>query len=363
VQRLELMGREPGFDMPNLFVVRIAARTRDFDAATAMREDMETLRSLPGVVDATTTNSIPLSGGGSATQVYTEPGEKGQKADINYFEVDGHGLETLGLRLVAGRNFDANLVQQRDPNSSLFPKEVLVSQTAAKLLFPAGPALGQSVFSGDGQAAKIVGVYERMLGSWPGWEKLEQTMLTPFVTEPSLVSYLVRAKPGQRDAMMVLAEQRLNAADNGRIVLKVRSLEYYAARSYADDHAMAVYLAFVIALLLGIAALGIFGLAAFNVSTRTKQIGTRRAVGARRLDIVRYFLVENWLITTIGVVVGCVLALLLGFWLSSVFELPRLKLYYLVGGAALLWVVGLVAALVPARRASLVSPAVATRTV
>jgi putative ABC transport system permease protein len=151
--------------------------------------------------------------------------------------------------------------------------------------------------------------------------------------------------------------------DNGRIVLKVRSLEYYAARSYADDHAMTVYLAFVIALLLGIAALGIFGLAAFNVSTRTKQIGTRRAVGARRLDIVRYFLVENWLITTIGVATGCVLALLLGFWLSSVFELPRLKLYYLVGGAALLWVVGLVAALLPARRASLVSPAVATRTV
>jgi hypothetical protein len=58
---------------------------------------------------------------------------------------------------------------------------------------------------------------------------------------------------------------------------------------------MAVYLTVLTALLLGIAALGIFGLAAFNVSTRTKQIGTRRAVGARRTDVVRYFLVENWL--------------------------------------------------------------------
>ena len=95
---------------------------------------------------------------------------------------------------------------------------------------------------------------------------------------------------------------------------------------------MAVYLTRRDLMLLGIAALGIFGLAAFNVSTRTKQIGTRRAIGARRLDIVRYFLIENWLITTVGVLVGCVLALLLGFWLSTTFELPRLKLYYLVGG-------------------------------
>jgi putative ABC transport system permease protein len=119
----------------------------------------------------------------------------------------------------------------------------------------------------------------------------------------------------------------------------------------------------VIALLLGIAALGIFGLASFNVSTRTKQIGTRRAVGARRADILRYFLAENWLITSVGVAVGCVLALLLGYWLSTTFELPRLKLYYLLLGVVVLWTVSLLAALRPARRASLVSPAIATRTV
>jgi putative ABC transport system permease protein len=146
-------------------------------------------------------------------------------------------------------------------------------------------------------------------------------------------------------------------------VLKVRSIESYAAASYADDRAMATYMTVVIGLLLSVAALGVFGLAAFNVSTRTKQIGTRRAVGARRRDVVRYFLVENWLVTTTGVLAGCVLALVLGYWLSVSFELPRLNLYYLLAGVAALWAVGLVAALVPARRAALVSPAVATRTV
>jgi putative ABC transport system permease protein len=174
---------------------------------------------------------------------------------------------------------------------------------------------------------------------------------------------MVRAKPGQRDAMMKMAEESLGRLDNGRVILRVASLDYIAAASYAEDRAMALYLAVVIALLLGISALGIFGLAAFNVSTRTRQIGTRRAVGARRLDILRHFMVENWLITSAGVVLGCVMALVLGYWLSTTFELPRLKLYYLVFGAVVLWTVSLVAALRPARRASLVSPAIATRTV
>jgi putative ABC transport system permease protein len=162
---------------------------------------------------------------------------------------------------------------------------------------------------------------------------------------------------------MRLAEAKLSAIDNGRILLKVKSLEELAANSYADDRAMTVYLSVVVGLLLAISALGIFGLAAFNVSTRTKQIGTRRAVGARRFDIVRYFMVENWVVTTAGVLAGCVLALLLGYWLSTVFELPRLKLYYLVAGVAVLWVIGLAAAVWPARRAARVSPAVATRTI
>jgi putative ABC transport system permease protein len=147
------------------------------------------------------------------------------------------------------------------------------------------------------------------------------------------------------------------------VILKMRSLEYIAANTYADDRAMAVYLGVVISLLLGISALGIFGLAAFNVSTRTKQIGTRRAVGARRTDILQYFLAENWLITSLGLVLGCVLALLLGYWLSTTFELPRLKLYYLLLGVVGLWIVSLAAAFRPARRASMVSPAIATRTV
>ncbi len=363
VQRLEKMGRDPGLDVANTFMVSFAPTGSAFDPEVAMREDVELLRALPGAADATRINAIPLSGSGSSTMYYTEPGEKGRGTLGNYYEVDEHGIYTLGVRLVEGRNFDASVVTRLPANSSAFVPEIIVTQTFAKELFPDEPALGRTVYDGLGQPTRIVGILERMHGAWVSWDKLENVVLHPLLANERFAVYLVRAQPGQRNAVMRFAEEKLSAIDNGRIILKVKSLEELAAASYADDRAMTVYLSVVIGLLLAISALGIFGLAAFNVSTRTKQIGTRRAVGARRFDIVRYFMVENWVVTSVGVLAGCVLALLLGYWLSSVFELPRLKLYYLVAGMAVLWVIGLAAAVWPARRAARVSPAVATRTV
>jgi putative ABC transport system permease protein len=131
---------------------------------------------------------------------------------------------------------------------------------------------------------------------------------------------------------------------------------------YLNERVTVIFLAITTALLLAIAALGIFGLATFNVTTRTKQIGTRRAVGARKRDIIQHFMVENGLITSAGILSGCALALAVGYELSLYYHLPRLDLYYLVGGILVLWVIGQLAAWQPARRAASVPPSVATRT-
>ncbi len=363
VQRFEKVNRDPGVDVPNIFLIGWVPSTERFQGEATMREDLAVLRNLPGVEAATVVNAVPLSGGGSSTSVYTEPNEKGARADINYFEVDEQGLDTFGVTLTEGRNFDSTIVTKPPRNSSFSPSGILMTQDAARELFPKGSALGKTIYTATSQPMTVLGIIDHMHGSWPSWDKVGNVALFPVIPDETYARYMVRAQPGQRDATMKAAEEALNKIDNGRVILKVRSLEYVAANSYADDRAMAVYLTVVITLLLGISALGIFGLAAFNVSTRTKQIGTRRAVGARRSDILRHFLVENWLITSVGVVVGCVLALLLGYWLSTTFELPRLKLYYLLAGVVALWTVSLAAAFRPARRASMVSPAIATRTV
>jgi putative ABC transport system permease protein len=363
VQRFEKVSRDPGIDVPNIFYVNWTPSGDKFQGEVTMREDLQILRSLPGVQAATVVNAQALSGGGSSTSLHTEPNQKGRRGDVNYFQVDEQGVATFGVEIVEGRDLDAAVVTKPERNSSTSPPEILLTRDAAREMFPQGSALGKTVYTGTSDPITIVGIIDHMHGSWPMWDKVGNVALFPVISDESYARYMVRAKPGQRDAMMKLAEEALGKVDNGRVILRTRTQEYIAASTFADDRAMAVYLAVVVALLLGIAALGIFGLAAFNVSTRTKQIGTRRAVGARRTDILRYFLAENWLITTVGVVAGCVLALLLGYWLSTTFELPRLKLYYLVVGVVGLWIVSLVAALRPARRASMVSPAIATRTV
>jgi putative ABC transport system permease protein len=363
VQRIEKVGRDSGIDVANIFLVGWVPVGDKFGGEAAIREDLQILRGLPGVAAATVVNAVPLSGGGSSTSLYTEPGEKGVRGDANYFAVDEYGVRTLGVSLVEGRDLDAAVVKKPPRNSSDVPPEMLMTKDLAKEMFPNEAALGKTVYTATSKPIRVVGIIDHMHGSWPGWDKVGNVALMPGIADESYARYMVRARPGQRDATMKQAEEALNKVDNGRVILRLRTLEYVAAQTYADDRAMAIYLGVVIALLIGIAALGIFGLAAFNVSTRTKQIGTRRAVGARRTDILQYFLAENWLITTVGVALGCILALLLGYWLSTTFELPRLKLYYLVFGVMGLWSVSLAAAFRPARRASMVSPAIATRTV
>lgn len=365
-QRVDKVSRPTGLDEANTFVVASSGFAQDFDYPAALREDLAYLRSVPGVVAATAINAVPLSGGGSSTGVTAKPSGGASARDskpTNVFWIDEQGLEALGVRLIAGRAFRPDEILPPPTTYDVSPPSVIVTQALAKELFPDTNALGKPVYDSLDRPSVIVGIVEHMHGSWVSWDKVDNVSFIPIRPIGPSNYYLVRTSPGQRDAVMRTVEEHLAAANPRRVIAWVRTLEQFKARSYRNDRNMAIFLVSVTGLLLGITALGIFGLATFNVSTRTKQIGTRRAIGARRFDIVRYFLVENGLITTAGIVVGCALALGVGFWLSVKYQLPRLDLYYLVAGVLGLWFLGQVAVWQPARRAATVSPAVATRTV
>ena len=363
VERVERIGRPSGLDEANTFLLHTTAYAPGYNHETAIPQSLDILNNLPGAVAATTINAIPMSGGGSATSYYTEPGEKGRNVGVNYFEVNERGIDALGVKLVAGRNFTSSVVRAPVRATSKFVPEVIITRALGKRLFPDAEALGQTVYDNLSQPARIVGLLENMHGSWVDWDEIDSVGLHPVTTCCTEISYLVRAQPGRRDELMRAAEERISTSFAGQVIVKLRPLSHYKDRSYRADRNMATFLLVVICLLVAVAAFGIFGLATFNVQSRTRQIGTRRAIGARRGDIVSYFLIENWLITTAGVVGGCLLSLCVGYLLSEKLGLPRLNLYYLVGGVFGMWALGLVSAWWPARRASLVSPAVATRTV
>jgi putative ABC transport system permease protein len=364
-QRIELIGRPTGMDTDNMIWVASVGFAKDYDYEAAWRQDLATLRGMPGVKAASLFSNIPLSGGGSSSGYQARPGEVSPKETVpgNKYDVDEAAIDALGVKLIAGRPFEP---QEILPPSETFEDapQAIVTQAFAKELFPNEQNfLGKTFYNGLSEPTTIMGVMDHMQGAWVGWDKLENVVLFPRIKNGPTSVYLVRSEPGQRDAVMRDIEAQLGDSVPGRLLRWVRPFDYFIDQSYLSDRNMAIFLVSVTSALLAITALGIFGLATFNVSTRIRQIGTRRAVGARRMDIVRHFLVENWMVTTAGVVAGCGAALGIGYWISVKYELPRLDLYYLVGGILAIWLIGLAAALQPARRASTISPAVASRTV
>jgi len=366
VQRFEKLQRPTGIDEGNTLVIASKGFTARYREVPSVQEDLAWLRGVDGVVAATPMSSIPLSSGGDNEQLVTRPDAR-RNEFYNDLEVDEQGLQALGVRLVAGRNFRHDEIQPPITHSdaSRFVPEIIVSRALGEHLFPQQSPLGRTVYDGFNHSATIIGVVDPVMGNFPDGEHPDWVYFLPRLPTTFFggVNYVVRTRPGQRDTVMRTVESHLANSNPDRVVEFVRPLTYFKNLSYLGDSTMEIYLLTVTALVLAVTSLGIFALATFNVSTRTKQIGTRRAVGARRRDIVGYFLVENGLITTAGVVVGCALGLAAGYWLSLQYALPRLNLYYLVGGVLVLWATGQLAAWQPARRAAAVPPSVATRTV
>jgi putative ABC transport system permease protein len=362
-QRVEKIGRPTGLDDQNIFGFFVTAFQKDFDFQAMVRDDMALLRQMPGVVDAAPIRQIPLSGSGSSTQYYEKPDKKGEKSPANYFPTDEHGANTLGVKLSDGATFEPTMVEYRTKDEQSQPPNAIISKGLGEALWPKQDAFGKTFYDDQNKPLKVVGVIEHMHGSWVGWDKVDRVVLLPQVGPGPGIQYIVRAQPGSIDAMMTQVETALRKRDPNRVIGKLRKMSDQKKSSYSGDSLMAVTLTVVTGLVLVFSSLGIFGLATFNVNTRTRQIGTRRAIGARKRDIVRYFMTENWLITTVGVFAGCTLALVAGHWLATQYELPRLDLYYLVGGVAGLWLVGQLAAWQPSLKAAKVSPAMATRNV
>ena len=364
VQRVERMNRDSGMDVDNVIITYVRGFGEDFDVVDSITNDIILIKSIPGVVAATVSNHVPLSGSGSGTGLRTVPDETIESVSTGRYVWSEEGLDALGVELSRGRNFfpeEINyILPASDPDT---PPSILVTQDLADDLFGEEDALGKTVYWGSMEPSTIVGIIGHMHGSWVTWDKLANVVIQPGKPAYTTNKYIIRVEPGMRDGLIPIIEQKLGDSNRQRVVKSVRSLEEMAARSYRSDRGMAIILSIVISLLIGLTALVIVGLSSFHVTQRTKQIGTRRALGARRMDIINEFMLENWLITTVGAVLGVILTAFIAYWLEVSFELTRLDWRYLPAGIVTLWVLSTLATIEPARRAASVPPAVATRSV
>lgn len=373
-QRLANMSEASGVDEADVFV--IANMWADVDRSTPqidaqVRADLLALRQLPGVRDAAPIGGgYPLKGGGDDNFITMTPDQMKQSTDSAVYMGDEHLVDTLGLRLIAGRDFRPDEVMVMGTQQSITPSTVIVSKALADRLFPEGNALGKSFYAMSATPTTIVGIVDTLqrqgVGQW-SQSHAGQSLIWPIRADDSRgIYYIVRAKPGQLAAAMREAPKALYAQSRLRIIDPKDGIQDYATirhKVYDSDRGMVILMGIISVVLLAITAAGIVGLTSFWVGQRRKQIGVRRALGATRHDILGYFLAENLLIGLAGVVVGALLAIVINLWMVTRFEMDRMSLVYVGVGIVALLLLGQGAVFAPALRASRVSPVEATRSV
>ena len=360
------IGRPSGLDEGNTFALA-SVLFSDYEREqrkALIDEDLDLIRNVPGVVNAVATNSFPLRQGGWSMALSLEPGNQTpESVGTAIYFVDEHGIDTFDLALVDGENFLPEQITWDDPATNTWPAYGIITEALAQDLWPdeTVSSVGKTVYINDNDPVTVVGVIDRLQAPWPQWSGVEKSMLVPQRRASEFVRYVIRTEPGIRDQLMPEIEAMLAASNKDRIIRDMVTMDYTRKLAYVGDAAMIKILGFVVILLTIITALGIVGLASFNVSRRTRQIGIRRALGATKPSIVRYFLIENTIVSAIGLSFGAALAIGLNIAMVEAFSLEPLAWYVIPAGMIALWLVGQVAVAGPARRASNITPAIATR--
>ncbi|HEV2622725.1 MAG TPA: FtsX-like permease family protein [Frateuria sp.] len=370
--RLQHMHMATGVDEHSLVQIQLAEIAPTPDIFARAREDLAVLRQVPGVQAVALTNQLPLGSSSSNASIKLDPAQREPTLSAGtYF---GEGIpQAMGARLVAGRNLQPDETTNADivvkalatGDTKGIPAVAVITQAMADRLWPHQNPLGKMIYLTDQVGVRVVGVLANLAraNAYNDTTAHYSVVLPLFMGAGKDQSYVIRTRPQDREAVLKAAVAALKKADPERMVTQQRTYDELREKFFANDRAMAGILAGVIVALLTVTALGIVGLASFWVGQRRRTIGVRRALGATRSDILRYFQTENFLLASFGIVLGMVLAYGINLFLMLHYELPRLPAIYFPVGALTLWIIGQLAVLGPALRAAAVPPVVATRSV
>jgi len=371
--RLSRMEHPSGVVEDELVVVRLTGTDAQSDAGSLTAQDLIALRAIPGVRSTAATNMVPFGSSSSNTDVSTVLDDV-NSTSAGFFLGSADLLKTFGVKLIAGRDFVPD--EYLDLDTVLANRghiaSVIITRDLAERWFPGKSPLGQALYVYGKEPQIIVGVIDRLARAndvaRPNDVSAEVSGYA--VVMPVRMSYaegggnyVLRVDPTRKGEVLAAVGPTLNRVSPSRIILDRQTFAEVRQGFFKADRAMAYLLVGVSLALLIVTALGVVGLASFWVQRRTRQIGVRRALGATRGDILRYFHLENFILTSAGIVLGMALAYAMNLWLIHEYQVARMPAGYLPVGAGLFWILGQIAVLGPAMRAATIPPAIATRTV
>ena len=367
-----LHGVNPGFDSHGVLTASIEVAQKKFpepaDQAQFFDQVLQRVRALPSVISAGVIDAIPLSGDGSHQPIAIDGRPvvaMSEQPEVDVRLISPGYMSAMRIPVLRGRDLNDTDVAGR-------PGAVLISESMARQFWPGEDAIGKHLtltfnpqFSrevigivgdvkvdGLDQTRPAVVLYESLgqlsTPSLGGWQSFPMTLVVRTATSPSAVATPVSNAVHQLDPDMPLRD--------------ILTMDDLVATSLSQQRFDTLLLGTFAALALILAAIGIYSVLSYSVKRRVGEIGIRMALGARLSDVLRMVVVEGMKPTLLGLVIGVVAALAFGRVMSSlIYQTAPSDPLTFVAVAALLMLVGFVATIIPAYRASRVDPMVALR--
>ncbi|HEU0277088.1 MAG TPA: FtsX-like permease family protein [Rhodanobacteraceae bacterium] len=367
-QKLKPMLAPSGMDTNNLIFVGGLSRAHGEWSSAEVEAGAQALQEVPGVRAASAAIGLPMEG---ILDVVALRGPTGVKVGVDVYA--GYDLaKTLGIDIVNGRNFlpgEYPAPSEGQGNGVITP--IIITESLAHQLFGNTNPLGGLVRDADvkvGGSYQVVGVTRHLIGTQMTRSHPDNSIVEPQrIGKMPFLNYAIRVTPHMHRSALLGVRKALQREFGALLpVGSEPTAEFYdtlRGNTFAARRGALWMLIAVVIIVLIVTLIGVIGLTGFWIQQRTHTIGILRAVGARRIDILTYFQGENAFVVIIAALCGMLLAYAGNLMLMRYYAVMRLPLWYLPVGAAVMLVLGQLAALSPALRASRVEPVAATRNI
>ena len=360
-----LLQTDAGFDPKGVLALDIplsrATYTKPEQRSAAFQQLIGRMKTLPGVRDVSVVSNVPLTDFDVEISFQVEgrePYKPGEEASADYTVAGADYFQTMNIALLRGRVFT-------DYDVANSPQVMVVSNAFAKYYFPGEEAIGKRIiFDGNDKTAReIVGVVTDVRRN--GLDvNVQPEMYVSYLQRPERrMNLVIRTEARDASQMTQAARAEVKAFDPNQIIWRVQTLEQLLSTSVAPRRFNMLLLGIFAGVALVLAAVGLYGVMSYSVSWRTREIGIRMALGAKRADVLRLVVRQGMTMTLIGLALGLVGAFSISRVLRGLLHgvSPTDPLTFVAVSIVLL-AVALLACLVPARRATRVDPIIALRT-
>jgi putative ABC transport system permease protein len=362
----EKLAQKTGLDNDNILIMSThptSGQYRDLDYYRSIAtEDMARLNQLPGVNSVSVTNQLPIRSRGMLSAIHDVDNPEQEKTDkylqdVKYILAEEHLAKAMGFTIVEGRFLTKD--DQLDFGSEE-KHNIVITESLKKALYGDNSAIGQETNNGF-----IVGVIKDIILD-PNLPTDKQYGLFINTMMEYIFAgryYILNVVPGEMANVRSKVSDTILAVQPERDIFNVFTMTEHLKRFYRDDQGLADLFMLLCGLMLFVTAISSYAYSQFHISRQKKFIGIRRALGARKKDILFYVLTENWLVYGIGCLLGFVVALGFNILLSQHIVLSKPDILLFLLATCIIFISGTIATWIPANSTSNISPVVATKTV